>query len=570
MRLVGDATSILDFTANANTIEYNGADQTIINPVSPTPGYYNLTLSGNGVKAMPVSALYIAGSFSLSGTASATTLEDVSIDGDMSIASGCNLAVSPTSGLTVSGILTNNSGNTGFVLQSDATGTASLIHSTYNVPATVQRYISGAAEDWHFLSSPVVLQEISGSWTPSGTYGNGTGYDLYLWNEPNNCWIYNLDLTSAINWNTVHPGNDFMVGRGYLYSVQALNPTKEFAGGLNNGPLDYELTIGSSNATLKGFNLVGNPYPSSVDWSSASGWTRSGLVSTGGGYDMWIWNPEANNYGVINSNDADGTGTNSVTRYIAPTQGYFVRAADAGNLSMNNDVRVSDGAGNWFKSTKQEVNKVSVCVKSDAGYGSDEIQLKFGNSDNENGAMKLFSKVLTAPSLYLSAEKNDLSVLYLTNVEENPSIPLTFIPGINGSYTVHCNFDPGKFETVTLEDRQTNGLINMKITNSYRFNALKTDDANRFVLHFGEEINEPDKELPANIYSDGIKLVIDLTLVKKETDIVVYDILGRKILQQKLEGETLHHLDMNTNAQIIIVKMKNADGNLCRKLLWGR
>ena len=118
--------------------------------------------------------------------------------------------------------------------------------------------------------------------------------------------------------------------------------------------------LSSSIDSLKGFNLTGNPYPSSIDWRASSGWTRSDLVSTGGGYDMWIWNPTANNYGVYNSADADGVGTNSVTRYIAPMQGYFVTASSAGNLSMNNDVRVHDGAGNWFKSIERQVGTVSL------------------------------------------------------------------------------------------------------------------------------------------------------------------------------------------------------------------
>jgi hypothetical protein len=193
----------------------------------------------------------------------------------------------------------------------------------------------------------VADQGISGSWVPSGTYGNGTGYDLYARNEPNSCWIFKLDTTSTINWETVHPGDSTIAGRAYLYSVQAANPTKEFVGNLNNGPLGYELTFSSTDTSLKGFNLVGNPYPSSIDWGAASGWIRTGLNSSGGGNDMWCWNTTANNYGVYNSADADGEGTNSVTRTIAPMQGYFVQAAGAGNLSMNIDVRVPGGAGNY-------------------------------------------------------------------------------------------------------------------------------------------------------------------------------------------------------------------------------
>ena len=210
----------------------------------------------------------------------------------------------------------------------------------------------------------------------------------------------NLTHSSDTNWNTVHPGSDFVTGRGYLYSVQAANPTKEFAGNLNNGPVSYGLTYSSASVSLKGFNLVGNPYPSSVDWYAASGWTRSNLVSSGGGYDMWIWNPAANNYGVYNSADADGVGTNPVTRYIAPMQGYFVQAASAGNLTMNNDVRVHDGAGTWFKNAGITPGMVSVVVKSESDQSFDEVNLLFGYAANQPGA-KNYSAMWLQPQVFL-------------------------------------------------------------------------------------------------------------------------------------------------------------------------
>jgi hypothetical protein len=251
-------------------------------------------------------------------------------------------------------------------------------------------------------------------------------------------------------------------------------------------------------------------------------------------------------------------------------QGYFVQAASEGDLGLNNDVRFFDGSGNWLKSTKQETNKVSLCIKSDAGYGSDEIQLKFDYTENENGAMKLFSKILSAPSFYLASEGKDLSVRYLTNIEENPAVPLLFKPGINGKYTFSCNSDLSIFETVMLEDLQTNSVQNVKAEKTYSFNASKTDDLNRFVLYFGPVSNHSDEEFPARIYTDGIRLIVDLTLISKETDVFVCDILGRVLLQQKLQGEIRHNLTINTSTQILIVYLKNPDGNLSRKLLWGK
>ncbi len=577
--------------------------QNVINP-GGSYGYYHLSFSGNGTKVLPASSVIILGNFSIDavisatgntllmagtiaqniGGATASTLNNLSIDnasgvtltntatttisGSLLINSGKKFEIAAAQKLSVTGSITNNAGNIGFVLRSDETGTASLVHNTDNVAATVERYISGVAEDWHFLSSPVAAQEISGSWLPYGTYGNGTGYDLYLWNEPSSCWIYKLNTTSTINWNTVHSGADFVEGRGYLYSVEAINPVKEFAGNLNNGSISYGLTYASDTVSLKGFNLVGNPYPSSIDWMAASGWSRDILETNGGGKDMWIWNPDANNYGVYNSADAGGVGTNSVSRYIAPMQGYFVRASSAGSLSTDNNVRVHDGADNWLKQGMQEISTISLCIKSDAGYGSDEIRLNFGFTINEKGARKLFSNKLAAPSLYMTSQSDYLSVRYLTNTEENPLVPISFVPGVNGDYTVSCNFDLNKFDIVMLEDCNTHYIQNMKAKNTYSFKADRADDSERFILHFGAADGNFGKQLPARIYSDGNNLIVDLSLVTKETTLTVCDLMGRILVQEEFTGETQHTITINSSTQLLIVYLENPNGSLSKKIFW--
>jgi hypothetical protein len=353
-----------------------------------------------------------------------------------------------------------------------------------------------------------------------------------------------------------------------LYSVQAANPTKAFAGNLNNGSLNSPLTYSSIVDSLKGFNLIGNPYPSSIDWKAASGWTRDKLAVTGGGYDMWIWNQAASNYGVYNSADGDDLGTNSVTRYIAPMQGFFVRAASAGNLVMTNNTRVHDGAGNWFKGSAQEYNSFSLSVQSDAGSGSDEIKLGFDFPENENGAQKLFSTVLTAPSLYLPQQSENLSIRYLTSTGENPRVPVNFTPGQDGEYTITCNFNPARIETVMLQDRKTQSIQNIKIEPTYHFKALKTDAADRFVLYFGTDNMGGDYELPARIYTAGSALLIDMTLINSKTTVLIYDALGRVLLKDELQGLTQHSLSLKSPPQILIIQLRNQQGSITRKLFY--
>jgi hypothetical protein len=551
-------------STGAPYININNAD--LVNNGTYTKDAETITFSGNIEKTISGTSNTDIHNLLITNTVGITTLLDQLTVGNLTINSGSKFIINPAKNVMVSGVLTNNASTDGFLLKSDATGTAALIHNTDNVPAIVQRYISGVSEDWHFISSPVSNQPISGTWLPSGTYGNGTGYDLYLWDEPNSCWVYNLDLTSALNWNMFHPGAYFEVSRGYLYSVQALNPTKEFAGYLNNGLLERRLTASSTDIGLKGFNLIGNPYPSSIDWQAALGWSRSNLVASGGGYDMWIWNPAASNYGV--SNSFTGISTNGVTQYIAPMQGFFVQAASDGHLNMDNSLRSFIGANNWMKSSMQKNSNISVNVTSQAGYGSDETIIGFGYSENENGATKLFSRVPTAPSLYMVSGSDNLSVHYLSNTEDNPAVPLFFKPGVNGKFTLNCNFDQSSFETVILEDRKEKSFHDMKVNNTYSFWSSNFDAKNRFVLYFGPVGNDPENIFPAKVYTDGHYLIIDLTLVSSETETLVYDTMGRLLLNRKLQGETLHKLNLNANPQIIIVSVKNPNGGLTQKVFW--
>jgi hypothetical protein len=586
MGVVGDFSMAGTATTTAGAALTTAGNFTLGTGTTFTTGIFNHSIGGNftnnGIFNATGSTITCNGTSpqTLGGT-SATTFDQLTIDNaagvtltsdalttvsnSLLVNTGKKFNVAPGRELTASGTLTNNGGTTGFVLQSDTTGTASLLHNTDNVPATAERYISGAAEDWHFLSSPVAAQEISGSWLPAGTYGNGTGYDLYIWNEPNNCWIYKNNTTTAINWNTVHPGNNFTPGRGYLYSVQAANPTKAFAGNLINGHLAYALTTASPDASLKGFNLIGNPYPSSIDWQASSGWVRSNLVGSGGGYDMWIWNPAANNYGVCNS--TSGSGTNGVTRYISPMQGYFVHAAGDGNIEMDNAVRVHSDAS-WFKSTTADPRMLSVVIQSGADKSFDEVRLLFGYNTNHSGARKLFSTVVTAPSLFIPSGDDYYSVRYLTDTIENPIMPVMFKPGRDGNYKITCDFDVSKFEVVMLEDRQMHYLRDMKADNTYSFDAAKTDDANRFVLHFGPDNNASYDELPARIYTDGSQLIIDLSLVGPDTEVFVYDVLGRRLLQETLPGLMQHKRTIYAKSQFLIVYLKNHQGTMCRKLFY--
>jgi hypothetical protein len=539
--ITGDFTSSGSFLSEAGAVNMNGTSSQIMTMAATT--FNNLTINN-------------AGSVTLISTQTVIT-------NNLTINSGKIFKIEADKNLTVTGTINNYGGTSGFVLKSNNLGTASLIHNTIDVPVTVQRYISGVAEDWHFLSAPVSDQSISGGWNPSGTYGNGTGYDLYLFNEPTPCWTYQLNFSVAPTWPSIHPSANFVTGRGYLYSIQATNPTKEFIGLLNNGTISYPITNVSPDPIVKGFNLIGNPYPSSIDWKSGSGWIRTDLVPSGGGYDMWIWSAASNNYGVYNSNGE--IGTNGVSQYIAPTQGYFVRAESNGNIRMSNTIRVNNGASNWLQGTNTGINNLKIRIASNDGHGYDEVLLKFGYPENEAGALKLFSQNEAAPSAYFYDLNKDLSVRYLTDTIENSRIPLRFRAGKNGSFSLSVNAEIAAFDVLLLEDKKTNTITDLKANSDYDFNGATGDAVNRFVLHF-KAMNITTEDLPVTIYYDGNEINVDLTLVTEQTEIKIYDMLGRLILEKKKEGEMIHRFKINTkNAAYIVVA--NSNGKSKRRVL---
>jgi hypothetical protein len=211
----------------------------------------------------------------------------------------------------------------------------------------------------------------------------------------------------------------------------------------------------------------------------------------------------------------------------------------------------------------------SVVLKSLEGSGFDEVLLEFGYPENEPGALKLFSKVVTAPSLFFPNSDKNLSVRYLTEPEKNPTVPLMFKPGHNGMYSISCNFKPANFKTVILEDRLRGYLQDLKSKAAYTFSAALNDIPERFVLHFGPSDENEKNPLPARIYTSDEFLVIDLALTSKPADLMVYDIPGRILLHQQLSGTTINKIELNSPPQLLIIHIRSEEGAKTQKILWG-
>ncbi len=85
-----------------------------------------------------------------------------------------------------------------------------------------------------------------------------------------------------------------------------------------------------------GWNLVGNPTPSTINWNAASGWTKTNIDGT-----IYVWDPSDTTGGYKTWN---GTTGNLGTGLIAPFQAFWVKANNINPvLSCDNGVKSSGG-----------------------------------------------------------------------------------------------------------------------------------------------------------------------------------------------------------------------------------
>ncbi|MGK0324542.1 MAG: hypothetical protein ACJAR4_002596, partial [Psychroserpens sp.] len=163
----------MDNITNDNTTTINNAGTIILNTLinaGVTQGNGTYAITGNFTNTGTVTIGDTTGTVNMNGTSAqmmtmsgSTSFYNLTINNalgvtlsstqtiitnNLTINSGKIFKIEAAKNLTVTGVIANYGGNAGFILESNVTGTASLIHTTVNVPATVKRYISGNAEDW--------------------------------------------------------------------------------------------------------------------------------------------------------------------------------------------------------------------------------------------------------------------------------------------------------------------------------------------------------------------------------------------------------------------------------------
>ncbi len=488
---------------------------------------------------------------------------NITLNGDatvanLTISNDKSLTISPAGTLTVTGTLTNeNNGvknGTGLLIQSTASGTGTLIHNTPGVQATAERYIEEAndwsaspAVDWHFIASPVANQDIDGDWTPTVGEQN---YDFFAWGEETGEW-----LNQKVDDNNI---DEFIPGQGYLVAYKQ-TATNIFSGELNAGTVNFTLSnSGNAKDDWYGWNLLGNPYPSAINW---------GQVNHDTYFEddyAYVWNREKD--GAPGYETIDGEETEA---YIAANQGFFVLAKpdqDAEFFTFNNDIRTH--GPEFMKNNDTNPERLVVRLGTDAYYDETTIRIEAGTdfTRDRRDALKLMSFAVYVPQVYTYTEDNvNVAINSIPKIDKEQPITLGMRIPEDGEYTLSLQEVSGAFEsnTLLLEDAHKDIFHDLHEQPMYSFEAEQGDISDRFTLHFSppddddDTTNIPDTDAPeARIWHHDNTLFIDNP--GDQAEIRLYDITGR--LMQTLNADTGQHShELNLPAGAYIIQSNHQD-----------
>ena len=380
----------------------------------------------------------------------------------LTINSGGKLTLNSGYSLEINGNLAINSdvdNGTGTVNDLNADGGLTVSNGTTNV----QQYISSSAigltgRNW-YISSPLTAATSS---TITTATGNGLVY-----------------YDGTTNWPTA-PTN-MVVMKGYIAKSPAQNTTINFTGGT--------LNTGSQSVTnlALGFNLVGNPYASFVDFAQA---TITGITNS-----IWYRSKRTGSYVFQTYNVPSNVGANDGTAIIPPMQSFWIKATNATNtLGFTNAMRSHQDqsiVSNRLKAPKVSTQQLLRLQVSNS-VNSDETVIYF-NSDAQNSlddydSQKMFNSINDVPEIFTKNGTSNLVINGMNSIPYDTEIPLGFATGETGSFSLSAtefkNFDAGT--RIMLKDKNTpNTEVEISNGLAYSFSSqATTPTTDRFSLIF--------------------------------------------------------------------------------------
>ncbi|QBN20381.1 glycosyl hydrolase [Flavobacterium nackdongense] len=516
-----------------------------------------------GIVPDQFSNVLIAGGATFQPTISTTTTIN-----SLAIATGATLTVTAPN-FTVKGTIDNegtmNIANNSNLLQGEEfnpnTGNVNITKSS----SALQRL------DYTIWSSPVESQNLA-AFSPETSLNR-----FYNYNETSN--LYN----AVANPSTTA----FGLAGGTLIRMPNTHPTTPmvwngtFTGIPNNGSINRVVTYKNVAPFGFGYNMIGNPYPSTLNALAFITANATKIEST-----LYFWRKTngalGSAYATWNSSiggTASGAGSEVPNGNIQVGQGFFVRAKPGTNplatsfnqtLTFTNEMRLGNTSTQFFKTRQETKDRLWLNLTTTTGVFSQAL-IGYLN-DATVGVDDFDGKYINDSPIALTSNINNEEYTIQSRPSFDPSdiVALNFKTDVAGEYTIALDHLDGVFangQDVYLVDSKTGAEVDLKVA-SHTFTTASGVDNSRFSLKYQKTLKVDATAFNENsvrVYKNNRTIYVNSGAVAIY-NVKVFDIQGRLIAEQNnLKANTATIKNLNTENQVLIVKITGENNSVVSK-----
>jgi hypothetical protein len=482
---------------------------------------YRFSPSSPAVGAYEASLIVVAGS--------PQTISAITYLNSLTINAGGQLTLSNGVTLTVGALnlLSDPTNGTGTFVDQNANGGLTVTGTT-----TVNQSLQAASalRTWYItppVSSATPTPALSIIKYFDETLNTGTAIDN---------WVSTTSMVAKKGYQVVpNVGNDI-----------------SFTGTLNNGNQNITLTSRTGTDNYAGFNLIGNPYPSYLDWNLVTANTANTALMRS--TTMWYRTKKLNSssqlvYQFWTVNGDGVSSPNGASSKIPPMQAFWVRAnAGGGTLGLTNAMRSHAPATDLLLKAPAAKNtaKTLIRLQVNNGTNTDEVVLYFSanasNGTDGYDAPKMSNDNVAIPEIYTTVGTEQMVINAMNTIPFDTPIGLGFVAGNATSFSLTANeisnLPTGvklilKDNVTTAETDLTDGV------STYQFSPEATS-SDRFSVIFRSAGAATNVESPQDnsllVYSNAPQqlTVICNDKIHEGSMLSVYNAMGQKLMSKQL------------------------------------
>ena len=348
----------------------------------------------------------------------------------------------------------------------------------------ITAFTTGTKDGWNLIASP-----FTENITPKNENGLTLGdFDLYRFNQsalPDN-------QGNALEWenwkkqSSDHYQFSLKNGEGYLYS-NSNDQSLVFQGTLT---ADAEPTALNYNgdANLKGFNLIGNPYP-------CNAYTTQPFYVL-----QYNANEDCTKFVL-------GSGA------IPPCAAIMVQAQGEGETVAFSKTALRNKPNITVSVAKADMRGNAIIDKARIGFEPSYRLAKFDFSESNS-------------QLYIPQNGQEFAVAY---ANEETEMPLNFKATQKGTYTLSFETEDLELNYLHLIDNLTGNDVDLLATPTYTFEANTSDYTTRFRLLFAPVCEDANDDNAAFAFISNEDIIINDA---GEASLQIVDMMGRVVVEE--------------------------------------